>query len=82
MKSYILKNLSTLIELLFSVVKYNYYLLRCYREANKAADSLAKIGRLQEERLFCNPPPSILDVLASDSSISSPPVTNSRISVV
>ena len=87
MKSHILKNPSTLIKLLFGVVKYDYYLLHYYRVANKAADSLAKMGRLQEERFvyFVNPfppPPFIFDVLASDSSISNPPVTNSRISAV
>ena len=84
MKSHILKNLSTLIELLFIVFIYNYYLLHCYRVANKAANSLAKMGRLQEERFvyFVTPPPSILDVFAFDSSISSLPVTNSRISTV
>ena len=84
MKSHILKNPSTLIELLFGVVKYDYYLLHCYRVANKAANSLAKMGRLQEERFvyFVTPLPSILDVFAFDSSISSLPVTNSRISAV
>ena len=89
MKSHSLKNPSTLIELLFGVVKYDYYLLHCYRVANKAADSLAKMGRLQEERFVyfvTTPPPPrapfIFDVLASDSSISNPPVTNSRISAV
>ena len=86
MKSHILKNPSSLIELLFGVVKYDYYLLHCYRVANKAADSLAKMGRLQEERFvyFVTPPPPpfIFDVLASDSSISNPPVTNSRISAM
>ena len=61
MKSYILKNLSTLIEPSFSVVKYNYYLLQCYREANKVADSLAKMGRLQEEPIayFVTPYPAL-----------------------
>ena len=62
MKSHILKNPSTLIELLFGVVKYDYYLLHCYRVANKAADSLAKMGRLQEERFvyFVTPLPLFL----------------------
>ena len=61
MKSYILKNLSTLIELSFSVVKYNYYLLQCYKEANKVADSPAKMGRLQEEPIayFVTPHPAL-----------------------
>ena len=59
MKSHILKNPSSLIELLFGVVKYDYYLLHCYRVANKAANSLAKMGRLQEERFvyFVTQPP-------------------------
>ena len=62
MKSHILKNPSSLIELLFGVVKYDYYLLHCYRVANKAADSLAKMGRLQEERFvyFVTPLPLFL----------------------
>lgn len=46
----------------------------CYRES-KAADSLAKIGSLQQEAFvyYVSPPLSILDVLAFDSAVGSAP---------
>ena len=44
-------------------------LLHCYKEANNAADSLAKIGSAQSELFvsFVTPPLSVMEVLNYDS---------------